>query len=191
MENQNIENQQKISENIANEQANAQNSEVEADESVSVEENEVEAAENVTNEENAEAVNEEIATEENVVETAEEMSEQAEEQHQPDGQQSSDVKPVEESPAAEPIVAPVPDLTHESVSEPEEEFKPEKKKKKAAVAKAEDFDLEPEDDDDDISSFFRTIRWKRIKDKISLALLLLVILVPVGLLAYIILKFFL
>ena len=55
-------------------------------------------------------------------------------------------------------------------------------------------EIEEEDEDervyDEDGSIFKTKAWKKIWDKICLALLILAFLIPVGLLAYIILQFF-
>ena len=71
-----------------------------------------------------------------------------------------------------------------------EKVKKEKVKKTKKSSRRDDEDDDEERVYDEDGSIFKTKAWKKIWDKICLALLLLAILVPVGLLAYIILQFF-
>lgn len=77
------------------------------------------------------------------------------------------------------------------------EKKEKSKKKKIDRLREDEFDLEDDSSDEEeeaaegLLAFFGTVKWKRTWSKITLALLLLAFAVPVGLLVYIILQFFL
>ena len=113
--------------------------------------------------------------------------------------------PAEEIVSEEPAVEPVVESTVEPVKEPEvakvtpvkvKEKKEKVKKEKVKKVKksSRKIEIEEEDEDervyDEDGSIFKTKAWKKIWDKICLALLILAFLIPVGLLAYIILQFF-
>ena len=100
-------------------------------------------------------------------------------------------------PVVEPVAEPVAEPVKEAVKEPEaKKVAPVKvKKEKVKKVKKPSRKIEEEEDDDERvydedGSIFKTKAWKKNWDKICLALLLLAILVPVGLLAYIIMQFF-
>ena len=185
MENNRYENDEMVNEKVAADETVAENNEVNeaVDPVAECEEPTVEESEKVS-EPVEEAVVEEPAeavTEEPAVEAVEE--------------------PVKEEPVKEPVedivVAPEEEPVNEVVESPAVEVK---KAKKVKALKKDEFSLDDDDgevaeaDDDKYDSFFgffKTVKWKRIWDKLSLALLLVAIGIPVGLLAYIILNFFL
>ena len=193
MENNRYENDEIVNEKVAADETVAENNEVNeaVDPVAECEEPTVEESEKVSEpveeavvEEPAEAVTEEPAeavAEEPAVEAVEE--------------------PVKEESVKEPVedivVAPEEEPVNEVVESPAVEVK---KAKKVKALKKDEFSLDDDDgevaeaDDDKYDSFFgffKTVKWKRIWDKLSLALLLVAIGIPVGLLAYIILNFFL
>ena len=187
MENQNIDNQQKMNENIPEEQVNGNMPEHSSD-GVEAVEAERESIASVDGKSDAFSQNGDEKVEADASEEDSFKSSSAEEfssiEHAPavtntDRFIEGTVKELESETVIEKPV--------EEATETESEVMPEKKKKK------DDGEVEAteEDEDEYVDSFFKTKKWQRIWDKICLVLLLLVILVPVGLLAYIILSFFL
>ena len=120
-------------------------------------------------------------------------------------------EPVVEEPVAEPAYSPAEESVHvpmhesivvheveplaEEVSHVEEKTKKSKKKKKLPDNEFE-FDDEEEIEKEEgtkggFIAFLRSVRFKRIFDKVSLGLLIAAFAIPVALLVYIILGFFL
>ena len=138
-----------------------------------------------------EATDDADAKEDIAEETVEaEMTEEAEELTEETNEEATEDVPEDaEQPVEEPITPETEAVAEEISVAPVAEYEVLAKKEEKKAKKVKNkipVEEEAYEEDDDVSLFHKSVKWQKIGNRISLALLLLGIAIPLGMLAYII-----